>query len=205
MAKKGGFTLKEWDQKLKDAGRYDAVVDQRQRRDLERSRSIAELGEAESPLVADLVAAGFEVSSVWDLVNAASPYPQAIPVLLSHLDHDYPVRIREGIARALAVREAHSGWNRLLRAYSEAPHPEGPVSGIRYAFSLTLAAAADESNVDDLVRLAGDEANDTDRHNFVRALGRLRSPAAIAALQHFSEDPAVAKEAIAALRRKRLR
>ena len=64
----------------------------------------------------DLQAAGFDVGSARDLVNTAQPYKKAVPILLKHLDKPYPGRGREGIARALAVPEAKSGWGVIMHA-----------------------------------------------------------------------------------------
>ena len=41
--------------------------------------------EDERPLVEDLVKAGFNVTSSWDLVNTKSSYKEAIPILVQHL------------------------------------------------------------------------------------------------------------------------
>lgn len=51
--------------------------------------------------VADLRAIGWPVSSVWDLVNTRQSYPEAVPVLMAHLDRPYDPRIREGISARL--------------------------------------------------------------------------------------------------------
>lgn len=43
---------------------------------------------------------------MWDLVNTNARYPAAIPILLDHLRRSYHQRIREGVIRALTVKEA---------------------------------------------------------------------------------------------------
>src|SRR3712207_4152728 len=78
-------------------------VARRRRRDRELQQRTATLREAEAPLVGDLHRAGFDVASAWDLANTSTPYPEALPVLVEHLQRPYPDRVREGIARALAV------------------------------------------------------------------------------------------------------
>ncbi|MEO0249525.1 MAG: hypothetical protein ABIN58_08295, partial [candidate division WOR-3 bacterium] len=50
--------------------------------------------------------AGLEVSSVWDLVNTSEPYPEAIPVLIKLLSQIEEPHMKEGIVRALTVKEA---------------------------------------------------------------------------------------------------
>ena len=56
---------------------------------------------AEQPLVRDLREVGCDVESVWDLVGSWGPYPEAIEVLVRHLDGEYPERTsrRNGLSR----------------------------------------------------------------------------------------------------------
>jgi hypothetical protein len=83
-------------------------IARRDERDRERQRKAIEWRQAEAPLVEELRAAGFKVDSAWDLVNTAVPYAEALPILLAHVQRPYPDRVREGIARALAVPKARS-------------------------------------------------------------------------------------------------
>jgi hypothetical protein len=91
----------------------EADPDWVRRRDERLARHAAEVEklrvEMESdaaPLRRDLSAVGLDVSSVWDLVNMSAPYPQAVSVLLRHLATARHQVVREGLARALTVREA---------------------------------------------------------------------------------------------------
>jgi hypothetical protein len=78
----------------------------KRKRDEAIQRTAEEYARAEIPLVQELRAAGAQVSSVWDLVNTKTSYPQLVPILFAHLDRPYPERIHEGIARALAIPES---------------------------------------------------------------------------------------------------
>lgn len=75
--------------------------------ELERIRKErwARLDKAEKPLQADLNRVLYRPvdDGVWDLVNRAEEYSEAIPVLIEHLSRDYPWEIKDGIARALTV------------------------------------------------------------------------------------------------------
>ena len=107
----------------------------------------------------DLRAAGAEIESVWDLVNSRKRYPRLIQTLLSHLQRKYPQRIREGIARALAVPDARVGWGKLVQAFMGESGPVDPVLGVnemKWALHLAIAAAADVSVLDDLIGLVID-------------------------------------------------
>lgn len=89
-----------------------------QERDRRLQEQAAAYRKAEAPLVEGLNRArGVAVQSVWDLVNTKAPYPAAVSILLEHLMRPYPERVREGIARALAVPEAGIGWAILLRHF----------------------------------------------------------------------------------------
>jgi len=87
------------------------------RKELERVREEvrARCARDEEELVAELRELGFRVSSVYDLVNNrpnplfpgrfVGPYREAYPVLLKHLSIEHEPNIREGIIRALIVRD----------------------------------------------------------------------------------------------------
>lgn len=71
--------------------------------------------EDEADLVAGLRGLGIDVDSVWDLVNNAphpvlerrfiGPYEVAYPLLVEHLRSAHLPRVREGIVRALTVKD----------------------------------------------------------------------------------------------------
>lgn len=58
----------------------------------------------EAPLVQELREAGFQVESVFDFVNTAEEYAEALPILIRHLDIPHERWIREGIIRALTIK-----------------------------------------------------------------------------------------------------
>jgi hypothetical protein len=81
--------------------------------------------EDEKSLVHELRGLGLSIASVYDLVNNkpnavlpgkfVGPYQQAYPVLLKHLSLPHEPNIREGIIRALTVRDLPSDYHpRLL-------------------------------------------------------------------------------------------
>src|SRR5580658_6227723 len=107
MSKQKGKTAAELMAELEKDPSY---LKQRSRREEALRRTDEEYARAEAPLVQDLRAAGSQVESVWDLVNTSGAYPTLVPTLLAHLDRPYLERVREGIARALAVPEARVGW-----------------------------------------------------------------------------------------------
>jgi hypothetical protein len=193
------MTLAEHDALLKREGRYDEMVEAQRERDEALQRKAAAWRNAELPLAKELRGAGFAVDSAWDLVNTSVPYPAALPILLEHLERPYPDRVREGIARALAVRDARFGAEKLIRLYGE----EQPGTDAKAGLAVAIGEAADDDVIDEVIALAGDPAHGTSRVLMLDALGRSKAPRARAALEVIAEDPEVGEEARRLLERHR--
>lgn len=64
---------------------------------------------------------GLKVNKLWDLVNTNDSYPEAIDILTEHLVRPYHHRNKEGIIRALGVKEAGlKTFRALLEQYPKA-------------------------------------------------------------------------------------
>jgi hypothetical protein len=165
-----------------------------QRMRSEKDAALAEkkriLEDDAAPLVEDLKLIGWNVKTAWDLVNTATPYPSAIPVLLRHLSKPYLDRNREGIARALAVPAAAHGWPVLKKEYQSAPVD----SGVKHGLAAALSAVANADVIDEVAMLARDPSNGESRILLLDALRRSRSPVAREALDYLVDDPVLAKE-----------
>ena len=110
-------------EKLRTDPAYRAQTEAVEAERQERSR---ELRRAEQPIVADLRAARVDVESVWDLVNTSEPYPDALPILLNHLQRGgYPDRVMESLGRALAVNPAAPAWETAPARDANGLHPSG--------------------------------------------------------------------------------
>lgn len=171
-----------------------SFVEQRAVREAEQERRAAAWREAEAPLVAQLRAAGLAVDSVWDLVNTTAPYPEVLGLLLEHLApaDRYPDRVREGIARALAVPEASFAADTLQALYAAEPAETDAKQGLAVALA---TAAAERSNA--LAALAADPAHGSSRALLLAALED--HPATLEAL---AGDPEIGEEARRRLRRR---
>lgn len=167
-----------------------------EKQEQERQERAAEFSRAEAPLVEELRAAGIEVESAWDLVNSSTPYPNALPILLRHLHRSYPGRVKEGIARALAVRDARFGWEQLKTLYRGEQDDEA-----RDGLAVALAAIADDELISDVIDLARDQRLGDSRLLLLRALEKSRQPRARATLMDLGTDPDLAKEIQLILRR----
>ena len=166
-----------------------------ERREVERK-----LREAEAPLIDDLARAGFAVDSAWDLVNRSEPYPEALPILLRHLQLPYPDRVREGIARALAVRgDAAFAWETLVELYQDEP----PETDAKDGLAVALAAGATTAVLDDLVELVADPRHGQSRILLIKGISRSRSDKAHEALARLAHDPVVGTEVQRLLKRRK--
>ena len=133
----------------------------------------ATYAEDEKPLVEDLMQVGFNITSSWDLVNTKSSYKSAIPILLEHLSKPYHLKNKEGIIRALAVKEAKGiACRAILDEYNKAPKNN---SNYRWAFGNTMAVIMTAEYIDDVVAIVQDENNGESREMFVAALGNTKS------------------------------
>jgi hypothetical protein len=184
MTKKSNVTAAEL---LAELEKDVNFVEQRQKRNEEFQRRAEEYSRAEAPVVQDLRAVDSQVSSIWDLVNTKRAYPELVPVLFAHLDGPYPFKVREGILRALAVRESRPYWDELVRRYLA--ESDTSSNGIKFLLHQVIAAAADASVLDTLVKLAVDRRHGKHRALFVDALARINTPLAKAALTELANDP----------------
>lgn len=165
----------------------------------ERQARAEVLREAEQPVVADLRAVGVAVSSVWDLVNTSEPYPDALPVLMEHLERGgYPERVMESLGRALAVKPSVVFWERLKARWLDARD-----SGEEDGTAVALAACATKAQLDDLIDFLSVDERGQSRIYFIRPIlkvGRDRGREVVKALR---EDPVFGKEATALLKRRK--
>lgn len=168
-------------------------------RDAELQERVAVLRAAEQPIVADLGDAGVVVESVWDLVNTATPYPDALPVLMDHLERGgYPDRVMQGLGRALAVKPSVTYWDRLKALYLAARGPE-EVDGVAVA----LAACATKQQFGDLVGFLSMEQGKQSRIYFLRPILKVGGSEGRRVVEALSGDQVFGKEATALLSRRK--
>lgn len=162
----------------------------------ERQERVQELRLAEQPIVADPRAAGVEVGSVWDLVNTSDPYPDALPILLNHLQRGgYPDRVMESLGRALAVKPAAPAWETFRDLYLKA-QGRGEEEGLAVA----LAASATPDHLDALIGLLDETSRGGSRIHFLRPIKRVGGDRGLEVLKSLQDDPLYGKEARALLK-----
>jgi len=117
----------------------------------------AQLDAEERPLIAELAEVGILVTCVYDLVNARTSYPAAISVLARHLLLPYHTRIREGIARALTVKEARGTAARVVLdelKWLTQPDEKGE---FRWTLANALTVIGDKTMEDEIKMLIADD------------------------------------------------
>jgi hypothetical protein len=160
------------------------------------AKRVDEYHKEQAPIVADLQRAGIEVEFLSDLIKRSTPYPAAIPVLLTHLVRPYSDVTRETLARALAVPDAQHCWPILATEYRKAPirNGTGVKQSAKSGLAVALAATASDAVMNELIALAKDQSNGDSRLLLLRGLKKSKNALARRAIEELASDPALAKE-----------
>ncbi|MGQ7311715.1 hypothetical protein ACUOFU_08455 [Microbacterium arabinogalactanolyticum] len=162
--------------------------------ELDRIREAEDLRDEQretKALLEDLHRVGICVASVWDLVNTAEPYAKALPVLIEHLERGhYTPMSRQGIARALAVRDAVKYWDRLTHLYLH-PRDETEREGVTAA----LAACAGKAQFDDIVDLMRAESPPGVAIFFLRSVVRIDRERGWSVVEELADHPVFTTQA----------
>ena len=180
-----------------DRDRVELLKEQRNQLVEEHARLNAE---AEQPILRDLEAVGEHVGSVWDFVNTSRPYPQALPVLLRHLQlGGYPDRVMESLGRALAVKPSVQWRDTLVDCYLNArSHGERTGAGV------ALAACVTKAQFDEFAWLAALELDDPSRIRgiFLKPLVRIDRERGWTVVASLMDDPVSGVQARLMLKQK---
>jgi hypothetical protein len=85
-------------------------------------------------LLKEIQSKGIKINSIYDLVNTRESYPEIIDILIKHLPYPYHIKNKEGIIRALGVKESGlEAINALLKEYSKIND-----ENVKFAIRLTI-------------------------------------------------------------------
>lgn len=153
--------ISKWEEKfiilLKKSNKSKEEIAEMQ---LARQKHVEELDEEVKFLLQDIRNNGLAIDHLWDLVNTSQAYPEAIEPLRKHLSRNYHIRNKEGIIRALGVKEA--GMKEiyaLLEQYGKIDNDE-----INFAIILSIHNILRTHKVKDLIQQT------TDDESFIRLL-----------------------------------
>lgn len=152
-------------------------------------------------VVAELRLCGLSVSSVWDLVNTKEKYREAIPVLVRMLPKVEDLGTKEGIVRALSVKEASplaeqpliAEFNSLLRNSS----PRAKF--VLWAIANALTVVATKASSDKIITLLSLPESGSSRQMLALTIAKLKATDAIPLLVRLLEDDEVVGHAASAL------
>lgn len=166
---------------------------------------LMKIREQEDKRVAEALAkVGVHVSSVYDLVNTGKPYPEAIPVLIKLLSEVRDNRIKEGVVRALTVKEARGVATKPLIAEFKNVRPdEHGAESLKWAIGNALSVVADDSVFEELVELVKDRRHGRARQMLAIALGNMKNSQADDILIELLNDDDVGGHAIVSLGKRR--
>jgi hypothetical protein len=153
---------------------------------------------AQRPLLADLKSVGVSVDSVWSLSRTNPNYGSAIPILLQHIELEYPAIVREGIAKAIGGPGSREiAWEPINTLYLTEPNlpdraPDGEIgapSGPKDKLACAISEMAKPDDLPTLIELISDAKNGPSRVFFVTNLVRSKKPIAFETLVRLSKDP----------------
>jgi HEAT repeats len=174
--------------------------------DNERQRSLAaqSFARAAAPVVADLQRGGYQVESIDELRHSGKRYKDAVPILLNWLTRS-PPDVKEDIVRTLSVPWARPAASQaMVEEFKEVPLAADPTgTGLRWVIGNALEVLADESIVEEMVKIATDPGYGVARQMVVLGLARPRNRKVTGTLISLLNDQDVAGHAAMALGRLR--
>jgi hypothetical protein len=177
---------------LQNDPEYIGRVSQREQQKRDNYQNYFRVAE---PVLQELVARGYRVTTIGDLVQGKSTYPSAIPVLLQWLPRISDLQVKEDIVRSLSVPWAKpTAAPALIKELRKTTNTE-----LRWTIANGLAVVADDSVFEDVVGLVQDESLGKAREMLALALGNMQDPRAVAVLMDLLEDKQVVGHAIKAL------
>jgi hypothetical protein len=156
-------------------------------------KRIADLREAEQPLRAALEDIGVSVKSVWDLINEQGQrLDRSIPVLIKHLGVEYPDKVREGLARALASPKAKGYLELFVAEFKRLSSTANP--GAKSGFAVAIASVIEDEQLGLLRDLLFDSSHGEARLLLLRALRQSNSLEARSMILDLEKMPFYSKE-----------
>lgn len=152
-------------------------------------------------LIYELADIGIIVNSIWDLVNTKTKYPEAIPILMKYLPLVNYIRNKEGIVRALSVKEAKGLILPLMiKEYMQLTKDK---ENLRWLIGNAVNATITKEEVELIFPIVLNKGNGLSRQMFVAALGKINTEKVREILKQLlnDEDKVISEEAQKALKK----
>jgi hypothetical protein len=170
------------------------IARMRQREQQQRV-SIENYLRAAEPVLRELGAKGFPVSTIGELRQSKAEYRAAVPILLHWLSRVSDPQVKEDIVRTLSVPWAKpDAAPALIEEFRKAES-----EGIRWAIANGLEVTADDTVFGELARLVQDKGYGRAREMLVLALGNMQDPCAVTVLMALLDDEQMVGHAIMSL------
>lgn len=151
----------------------------------------------------ELAKIGCKYTDPWDLANTKESYPEAIDTLIKHVSKPYHDRNKEGIIRALIVKEAKGKANvALIAEYGRIAREK---HNHRWVIGNAIYVIVIKDDIDSILPIVLNPENGISRQRFVLALGKIKSAKTEDILIKLLDDTEMALYAIQALERMKSR
>ena len=124
-------------------------------------------------LTEELASVGIRITTLSDLVNTNKKYPEAIPILIRHLQIKYSDAVKETIIRSLTVSEAKGLAVPLLLKEYHNTHNEN--QNLRWIIGNAVNVTITKNDAADIIPLVLYKENGWSREMFVAALGKIKT------------------------------
>lgn len=165
----------------------------REQMEREREERVARLRSEQEPMLAELREVGCVAQGIYDFVNYGGSYPEALPILLKHLQKipPYSDTILAGIIRSLTVKELRGKFNKLALQMYRDDTREPVANGVRWCLANALSVVAELDDVDEMIELLRDQRNGPARSPFLDALVRFvgKRPEIVEVFDSVKDDP----------------
>lgn len=138
------------------------------------------LDENENRMVCEALSkVGLKVNSVYDLVNSNENYPEAIPILVEMLSKVKSDRIKEGVARALTIKNAGKEVAKaLIKEFESYKTSTESEEYTKWAIANAILVVADNSFFEDIVNFIQNKEYGSGMVGgmLVKAIAKMKNP-----------------------------
>lgn len=183
-------SAEEFQKRLQNDPKFQAMM---RANDEKRRKQLAILNADEAVLVNELCQAGVIVKSVWDLVNTSEAYPDAIPILVAHLNIPHHPRILEGIIRSLITPCSYPlACGPLIALFESLPPGDSELKSLAAS---GIAEACHPKFLEKIIQLINDDSHGRSREYLPQALIRGDPSLVLPILEGLKDHPHMGKSA----------